>query len=466
VHVGAFLRLVVEYLSGSQLRYECPCPACGVFTEPAFKHLVFAHCNEALPGQPPDYNRDRIMRETWWQCPHCDSGRVHEGDEKKGWVRAGRWVETPLPERRRKDKYPRPEPGRWSAKFSALTDIAFDSLTWGNIVRRFLDALGDPVKLTAFNNELMAEPEPLVKVEDTTLDHLKRLIPDGKRHAAYRIKNDDGTPRRIVPCLQHQLHYIGMAVDVQMHTLKWSVRAHYKDGTAPLLDCGTFPRTSEFRELTAYIDTQRWDCEDDGPSRGIYRCYVDVGGEGSNFYDVLNLSVSHPRVQGIKGEGEHAGRVDRGGIAWKTPGYTKPNFGGGRTLEVPYWTIAAGFWERRLYEECIQKFPDPYRHRIWAPSLYFPEDIEDSFLTEFTHMHLELEKGKPRWIKKPATAKNDFADCDKMHLVMDWNLRLKWLQREGLPAAQPEEGEAPATDDTAGATPPKEYKLTPRPRMA
>lgn len=462
-------RLHVEYLSGSQHRYECPCPACGTYTEPLFAQLIFSHCNEALPNQPPDYNRDRIMREVYWQCPHCAEGRVREGPDKERWVRAGRWIQTPLPERRRRDKYPRPEPGRWSARFSALTDIAFESLHWGCIVRRFLDAQGDPVKLTAVNNELFGEPEPEVKVTDTTLDHLKRLIPDGTRHAAYRLLSEDGglpypggcATRRIVPCLQKQLHYIGMAVDVQINTIKWSVRAHYHDGTAPLLDHGIFPRTSEFRELTTYIDSQRWECEDGGPARGIYRCYVDVGGEGSNFYDVLDLSVAHPRIQGIKGEGEHAGTTDKGTV-WKTRGYTK-------SFTVEYWTVAAGFWERRLYEECIQKFPAPYRHRIWAPALLLPEDIEDPFLYEFTHMRLTLDKGKPKWIKTPRDAKNDYADCDKMHLVMDWNLRLKHLQKKGLPGAkaEPEEGEeGPASDDTAAAPPVTTYKLKPRARMA
>lgn len=468
---GTYLH--AEYLSGNQLRYECPCPDCGVFTEPHFRHLVFSHCNAALPGQPPDYDRELIMREVYWQCPHCvpvtdedkalhpRRGRVHEGEEKRRWVLAGRWIETPLEERKRKDKYPRPEPGRWSFRFTALTDIAFDSLHWGNIVRRFLDAQGDPGKLTAFNNEIMAEPEPLVKVSDTTLDHLKRLIPNGTRHPVYRLRDSHGLPVRTVPCLQKQLHYIGMAVDSQLHTLKWSVRAHYHDGTAPLLDRGTFNRTSDFRELTAYIDTQRWECEDGGPARGIYRCYVDVGGEGSNFYDVLDLSVAHPRVQGIKGEGERAGLTDKG-VVWKAVGYTK-------SLPVEYWTVAAGYWERRLYEECIQKFPDPYRHRVWAPALLLPEDIDDDYLREFTHVRLVLDKGKPRWVKVPLTAKNDWADCDRMHLVMDYNLRLKFLLRAGLPGAQPApadgEEDGPASDDTATA-PPVTYKLKPRPRMA
>ncbi len=463
-------RLHVEYLSGNQLRYECPCPACGTYTEPLFSHLIFTHCNEALPGQPPDYNRDRIMQEVYWQCPHCTDGKVREGPEKERWVRAGRWVETPLPERRRREKYPRPEPGRWSARFSALTDIAFESLHWGYIVRKFLDAQGDPVKLTAFNNEIMGEPVPEEKVDDTSLEQLRRLIPNGIRHPLYRMLSDDGAPpypggrasSRIVPCLQNQLHYIGMAVDVQLNTIKWSVRAHLRDGTAPLLDYGIFPRSSEFRELTAYIDTVRWQCVDDGPARGVYRCYVDVGGEGSNFYDVLNLSLAHPRVQGIKGEGERAGQINKG-VVWIAEGFTK-----GR--RVQYWTMAAGFWERRLYEECIQKFPDPYRHRLWAPALLLPEDVEDEFLYEFTHVKLVLQKGKPCWIKTPQTAKIDWADCDRMHLAMDWNLRLKWLEKKANPAAttnsDEDPNEGPANDDTANVPPPREYKLKPRPRMA
>lgn len=456
-------RLHVEYLSGNQLRYECPCPACGTFTEPLFSHLMFSHCNEALPGQPPDYNRERIMAEVYWQCPHCAEGKVREGPEKERWVRGGRWIETPLPERRRREKYPRPEPGRWSARFSALTDIAFDSLQWGYIVRRFLDAQGDPVKLTAFNNEIMGEPEPEIKVDDTSLAHLKRLIPNGTRHAAYKMRADDGgvpypggrATSRVVPCLQSQLHYIGMAADVQMNTLKWSVRAHLKDGTAPLLDYGIFPRSTDFRELREYIDTQRWETVDDGPSRGIFKCFVDMGGEGSNYYDVLALSLAHPRITGIKGAEDSTKPETARGYVWETVSKTK--------RPVPYLMMAAGYWERRLYEECIQKFPEPYRHRDWAPALLLPEDVEDEFLYEFTHVKLMLEKGKPRWVKMPKTAKNDWADCDRMHLAMDWVSRLMWLGSQANPAG----GDGPARDDTAGAAPPvKEYKLKPRPRMA
>lgn len=452
---GTYLH--AEYLSGNQLRYECPCPHCGVFTTPDFPHIRFAHCNEALPGHPPLYNKDRILRESYWQCPHCE-GTVHEGPEKHAWVLAGRWIETPLAERREKEMYPRPHPKRWSAHFSAFTDIAFDSLTWGHLVLRFLDAQNDPVKLRAFNNEIRGLPEPTVKVSDTTLDHLKRLIPDGTRHPRYRIRDDHGDPVRIVPCLQHHLHYIGMAVDVQIATLKWSVRAHYRDGTAPLLDHGIFPRTSEFRELTAYIDTIRWECLDGPPSRGVAKCYVDVGGEGSNYYDVLDLSVAHPRIEGIKGEGMELTRGGGDGIVWVTNGNRKG-------LRVEYFMVAAGFWERRLYEECIQKFPDPYRYRAWAPDLLFPEDIEDTFLYEFTHMRQVWERGKIRW-SKPKTAKNDYADCDRMHLVMDWNLRLARLMKKGLPGTKPEEIPTEFQDPTAGTAPVKEYRLQPkRPRI-
>ncbi len=44
--------------------------------------------------------------------------------------------------------------------FSALTDIDFDSLTWGNIVRRFLDAKNDPVKLRTYLNTQLCLAEP------------------------------------------------------------------------------------------------------------------------------------------------------------------------------------------------------------------------------------------------------------------------------------------------------------------
>ncbi len=305
---GTYLH--AEYLSGNQMRYECPCPHCGVFVEPSFKHIRFSHCRvETLPGMPPQWDKAAILQETYWECPKCQ-GRVREGEEKKRWVMAGHWVETPLAERKAKDMYPRPEPRRWSAQFSALTDIAFDSLTWGSIALRFLDAQNDPVKLRAFNNELLGIPEPTVRSEDINFDQIHRLIPgpDSKDPPPWQMKLD-GVRTGIIPLNAFQVSYIGMTADNQKATVKYRVRAYGKDGRSYLLDYGEFPAQPGFPDLRNYLNTTLFTTLD-GHSSPIWKCYMDI--QGTRWYDAIDLCLAETgRVVATAGAKESLQTTDR-----------------------------------------------------------------------------------------------------------------------------------------------------------
>jgi len=403
-----------EYLSGNQLRYECCCPHCGEFTEPHFKQIVFRHCRmESLPGMPRQWDKARILTDTRWECPHCQ-GSVHEGEQKKRWVLQGRWVETPYSARKGREMYPVPHPGRWSAQFSALTDISFDSLTWGNIVLRFLDAQNDPVKLRAFNNEILGVPEPVVRSQDTTFEQLRRLIPGPGWNdpPPWKMRDEDGRITGIIPLLSSQVSYIGMTADNQKDTVKYRVRAYGKDGRSYLLDYGRFPAQPGFPELRTYLNTRLFTTLD-GVSSPIYKCYMDI--QGTRWYDAIDLCLAEPgRVIATAGAKESLQTTDR---VWPV----KVNAKSGRPLYCLYFDH--NFWAGRFYRETIQNF-DPKRHRPYAPATYFASDTGDDYFHELMQEHEVWKNRKTIWEKVSQSAVNDYGDCEKIGLVQDWCVRM------------------------------------------
>jgi hypothetical protein len=407
---GTYLH--AEYLSGNQMRYECRCPHCEEYTEPSFDQIRFGHCRVSLPGMADQWDKHRILRETHWACPHCQ-GVVHEGEEKKRWVMEGRWVETPTDQRKAKDMYPMAHPGRWSAQFSGLVDIAFDSLTWGNLVLRFLDAQNDPVKLRAFNNEILGLPEPTVRTDDTTQAHLRRLIPSpgSADPQPWNYRDENGNLTGTIPLLSTQVAYIGMTADNQKDSVKYRVRAVGHDGRSYLLDYGAFPATPEFAELRSYLDTQKFTTLD-GVSSAIYRCYIDI--QGSRWFDSIDLCLAdYPRIVGVAGAKQNMQSSDR---LWPV----KVNSRSGKALYVLYFD--SNFWEGRLYRDVIQHF-DPKRHRPYAPAMYFPRDVGDDYLIELMQMREVWKNRRMIWEKVSASAVNDFGDCEKIGLIQDWCLR-------------------------------------------
>lgn len=402
-----------EYLSGNQLHYECRCPGCGELTEPSFGQIKFSHCRvPTLPGHPEQWDKPRILKDTYWECPKC-SHHVHEGDEKRQWVLGGQWVEPEPEKRKAKDMYPMPHPGRWSAQFSALIDLAFDSLTWGNIVLRFLDAQGDPVKLRALNNGIFGLPEPTVRTDDTTFEHVRRLIPAAGSNdpPPWNYKNEAGEVTGIIPILSTQCAYIGMTVDNQKDTIKYRVRAVGRDGRSYLLDYGVLPATPGYPELRAYLDTQRFTTID-GVSSAIYRCYMDI--QGTRWFDSIDYCLAdYPRTTGVAGAKESVQTTDR---VWPV----KVNSKSGRALYVLYFD--SNFWEGRLYRDTIQHY-DPNRHRAYAPAMYLPRDVGDEYLHELMQMREVWKHRRMIWEKVSLAAVNDYGDCEKIGMIMDWVLR-------------------------------------------
>jgi len=468
-----------EWVSGDQREFHCPCPHCQAWHPIHWENIHYRHLNEALPGMKQAlWNWDRFEKEVYWQCPTC-AGRVHEGPEKHAMILAGSrapldqcWPPAPLEHRREKGAKPRAEPHKWSATVSALTDIAFSYITWGKLAIRWINAQGDSTKIVNFINEVLGKPERPLAAEDTTIEHLRKLIPstpprpNSQDPLPWKYRQEDGTPTFQIPLLAAQLGgqfdhdtltwgpvrdqslrcdlCIGMTVDRQSGKkdesgyLPYRVRAYHYDGRSFLLDQGSFPyhEQGDFTALVEYMQSAQFRTLDD-QWFGIDVVWIDLGGD--DVPDAYDLCYDYgegnvPRLEGVRGIGIGAnGRMpveSEGKNLWIGTRKDSPK-------PVHYWKSNGQYWEKYLYETVIQRFT-PARHRPWAPALYFPIDIEEDYLRGLCAMRVvdvPIRKGDPRsptrpmYEKKTTSHVNDPGDLEKMGCQMHHHYRLQHLRR-------------------------------------
>lgn len=117
-----------SYAESDQRVFEVPCPECGDFTVPAWRHIVW---DEGRPETAA------------FSCPHC--GAIVDERDKRAMVERGRWVAT------------RPEVrGHAGFRFNALVSPA-PNATWSKLVEEFLRAKDAPGDLQIFVNTILAE---------------------------------------------------------------------------------------------------------------------------------------------------------------------------------------------------------------------------------------------------------------------------------------------------------------------
>jgi len=284
----------------------------------------------------------------------------------------------------------------------------------------------------AFITGRLGKPEPHMRSGDTTLDHLKKLIPDPKSRdpLPWRMRQDDGTLTRQIPILSTQMDYVGMCCDIQKDRLKYGVRAFGKDGRSYLLDHGAMADEGQVPE---YLDSMAFTTLDGVPYR-IFKTYIDVG---HRFNDILDLCwAQHPRIEGLKGDGLTLNTKDKMWIGQRRNS-GKP---------ICYHVMDAQHWERHLYYRRIQNY-DARRHNREAPAMYFPIDITDDYLRELTAMKEVREippggRGMPKiYFKKVHQGMdNDYGDIEKYFCGMDYNLGIRHPHNGGpalVPGLQP-----------------------------
>jgi phage terminase large subunit GpA-like protein len=130
------------YAVSDQRVYECPCPACGGYTEITWAHIEWE----------PDHPETAGFR-----CPHC-AALVAER-EKFGMVSAGRWRIT-HPEAK----------GHAGFRCNALVSLLANA-SWSRLAAEFLAAKDDPAELQVFVNTVLAQGwnEAETEIDDAAL---------------------------------------------------------------------------------------------------------------------------------------------------------------------------------------------------------------------------------------------------------------------------------------------------------
>jgi phage terminase large subunit GpA-like protein len=117
-----------SYAASDQRVFECPCPACGAFTEILWNHI------EWQPGKPET---------AAFRCPHCQAliPETHKG----AMMAAGQWRAT------------RPEVTLHAGfRLNALTSPHVNA-SWGRLATEFLAAKDQPDALQVFVNTILAQ---------------------------------------------------------------------------------------------------------------------------------------------------------------------------------------------------------------------------------------------------------------------------------------------------------------------
>lgn len=128
-------RIETEYLKTDQRKYFVPCPHCG------HKH-VLQWSNFVIPKDAAGKYKPA---EAYMACPEC--GGVLEEHHKTDMLTAGEWIAT-APENA--------DPTRRGYHISALySPVGWKS--WAKVARQWLEAQGNPKKLQAFINNVLAE---------------------------------------------------------------------------------------------------------------------------------------------------------------------------------------------------------------------------------------------------------------------------------------------------------------------
>lgn len=411
-----------SYLEGTQEVVEVPCPHCGHYQSLDWQRLQFSHCKESLPGSDkPIWNRDRVFRETWYQCANRDCtdrypdgtvrGRIEE-HHKRDMIDRRRYVATNLEYRS----------GHRTLQAGGLYNLAFAARSFGAIADAFLSARqeGGEAAMKAFMTDVIGIPFVRFKADADTLQQVKKL----KR--GYRRIGYDGHALLSIPLPTDEIRFLGMIVDRQQDCYKWDIHAHTWDGRIILLDWG---RVHEMDDLPAIADTRIF-TDKSGGEWEVVLIYLDTQYRKHDCYRFLaeqNQVAAFtggglPRWEGIAGRDVENTRAARIVPHWVKEYPVLDDSGAATTLMVRIHNINADHYEGQLHIERIAKYGTEYYK---GPDLWLPSDTPDDYLAELTNAeqyHTKPDKGgirDLRWRKRHSDEPNDRADTARYAIVMD-----------------------------------------------
>lgn len=255
-------------------KYYVPCPFCGAMQVLAWKQMRWPHDKQGKSISP-----NAAEKRTTYECVSCK--KQIEERHKRWMLTHGKWIKRGQKIKQLKAKkgfeWSIKLPGR-KLKYYKLTgniehnSIAgfwinalyspFPRVTWGKLVRRFLDINDDLGKLQNFVNSVLCEAwkQRAVKVDESKLaDHIWSDKPTGVVPDGYEV--------------------VTMGVDVQLAYLRYSVWAWREDGACHLVENG---EVAGFRGISDVL-TSRWQIG--SRQIGVAMCFVDSGYRTTEVYD-------------------------------------------------------------------------------------------------------------------------------------------------------------------------------------
>ncbi|MEO5712174.1 MAG: terminase gpA endonuclease subunit [Luteolibacter sp.] len=384
----------VGFQSGSQHRYFVPCPHCSHEQLMNQEHSVFSHCKEA---DGKTYNLNRVLHETFMKCEKCE-GSIEE-DHKIEMFLKGSWRPTNFKEIEVdgiKQLVPGWVPGEMSAHISDFYSTHPRS-SWGVLAFEFIQAQGSSELLHNWTNGRAGLPVKKT-VADVQMLHILRLRGNYKR----------GT-LPIMPCIAT------LQVDNQGDHQKWLWMGFLPNGTRFVIDYGITIDRREIKDIMLrpirVIDPETKTEKEIFVQAGI----MDEGGKDGTSYEVRKFcKPMYPFMVPCKGRGKIQAKNT---IHWSD---SKLDKGGNETIGVCHFDDDA--FKRELYIDLIRKH-DPKRiEEFDLPRLWFPSNIDETFIREMCGEELvkELDAAGIEqlvWKSKPP---NDYGDCVKMGGVL-WN---------------------------------------------
>lgn len=405
---GQGTRTCDEFYSGTQETYHVPCPHCGHFQPLKWEQMKLDPAAiTSEPGVlPVEYDNEKVLEMTYLECMGC-KGRILDHHKRK-MVPQGRW--TPAKPEERKGPYKTAHPRRRSIHISDLYCFIFDTVHWGKLMIKWIEAQGDYEKLDAFHNDFLGLPclerTSAGKVELWAID---RLISNYPRLGLYdRGRRWTGGKIR----LHNDPLFIGIALDRQLDHYKFVISSFMEDGEMFVLDYGALADEDDITFLLENFEA--WGATDEENPYRLMAGLIDAGFLRSS---VINYAF---RARGIirhfspaRGHGDVMGRRP----VWVSKDISIP----GEVVEVVNFDSQA--WEHELNRfRIMEARPDKPSRR--HPRIFLPADVTDDFREELANAHqidVPLKHGqgtRSMWTKAKPSQSNDFADCMKMLLLV------------------------------------------------
>lgn len=380
-------RVESEYLKTDQRKYHVPCPHCG------HKHVLqwsnFVIPKDAAGKQKP--------AEAYMVCPDC--GGVMEEFHKTDMLNGGEWRAT-APENT--------DPTRVGFHISALySPVGWKS--WAKVARQWIEAQGNPKKLQAFVNNVLAETWE-VKGDRVSDHEIEQRAED------YGI---DPLPDGVV--------LLTAGTDVQQDRLcseivgwgsgeeSWSIEYIETYGNPDLDDVWRLHDANVLNRVYR---------RSDGVQLRVARCCVDTGGSNTDaVYNAVRVRLSTGVLLGIKG----------------VPGEAKPIIGNpthSNLGKIPLFPVGTFTAKDLVMGRLRLTEPGPgYCH---LPKRYRTEYFKGLTAEE---VRIKYSKGFPvrEWHK--TFARNEPLDC-RVYAVAAFaslNIRIDELV-EAMNAARPQQG--------------------------